>query len=108
MKKRYIYLLALIVFFTISTRLFTQTPEIQVKFIGNCGVHLTDGKNNLYVDFPYKSGAFNYMTYNPAELDSIPDNAYFLFTHKHPDHYSKKMLNQIKSKHKGNRSHLPG
>ncbi|MFZ1592161.1 MAG: MBL fold metallo-hydrolase [Chitinophagales bacterium] len=102
MNKRYRYLSALIVFFTISTRLFAQTPEIQVKFIGNCGVHLTDGKNNLYVDFPYKSGAFNYMTYNPAELDSIADNAYFLFTHKHPDHYSKKMLNQIKSKHKGN------
>lgn len=95
-------LLLLIVSFTITTFLYAQTPDIQVKFIGNCGIHLTDGKNNLYVDFPYQSGAFNYMTYNQAELDSIADNAYFLFTHKHPDHYSKKMLNLIKSKHKGN------
>lgn len=96
------YSLLLILFITITNVLFSQSTEIQVKFIGNCGVHLTDGKNNLYVDFPYKSGAFNYMTYNPVELDSIADNAYFLFTHKHQDHYSKKMLNLIKSKHKGN------
>lgn len=92
----------LIVFITISFHAFSQSSEIKATFIGNCGVHLTDGKSNLYIDFPYKSGAFGYMTYSASAIDSIENNSYFLFTHKHPDHYSRKVLNQIKSKHKGN------
>lgn len=69
-----------------------QQNEIRVKFIGNCGLYMTDGSLNVYIDFPYKSGAFNYMTYEKAELDSIRDNAVFIFTHRHPDHYSHKLL----------------
>ncbi len=80
---------------------FSQTNEIKIRFIGNCGLHLSDGKTNLYVDFPYKSGAFRYMKYNVAEIDSINENALFIFTHKHPDHYSKKMLRRVKGKLKG-------
>lgn len=102
MTKQYKNSLLLILFITITNVLFSQSPQIHVKFIGNCGLYLSDGKSNLYVDFPYKSGAFGYMAYNVAELDSIADNANFLFTHKHADHYSKKMLNLIKTKHKGN------
>lgn len=78
----------------------SQTNEIKIKFIGNCGLYLTDGKANLYVDFPYKSGAYGYMKYNPLEIDSIKENAIFLFTHRHADHYSKKILNKIKNKHR--------
>jgi len=81
---------------------FSQSNEIEIKFIGNCGLFLTDKNAHLYIDFPYKSGAFNYMKYDPSEIDSIKDNSFFLFTHRHPDHYSKKILRKIKSKHKGN------
>lgn len=42
------------------------------------------------------------MTYDESEIDSIQENAVFLFTHRHADHYSKKLLNRIKNKHKGN------
>ena len=75
--------------------------EIKVRFIGNCGLHLSDGDINLYVDFPYKSGAFNYMEYDKAELDSIKENSIFLFTHKHPDHYSIKNMRKTLRKKKG-------
>lgn len=81
---------------------FCQSNEIKIKFIGNCGLYLTDGKSNLYIDFPYKSGAYGYMKYDHAEIDSIKENSVFLFTHTHADHYSKKILKQIKRKHKGN------
>jgi hypothetical protein len=74
---------------------FSQSNEITIEFIGNCGLHLTDGEANLYVDFPYKSGAHNYMEFDQAELDSVKENAFFLFTHKHADHYSKKNLRKV-------------
>ena len=35
-----------------------------------------------------------------AEIDSIKENAIFIFTHKHPDHYSKKNLKRYKRKYK--------
>lgn len=77
---------------------FCQTNEIKIKFIGNCGLYLTDGNANLYIDFPYKSGAHNYMEYDKSELDSIKEKATFIFTHKHADHYSQKLLNRYDGK----------
>ena len=80
---------------------FSQLNEIKIRFIGNCGLYLSDGNTNLYTDFPYKSGAYGYMKYDPIEIDSIKENALFLFTHQHADHYSKKIIKQIQNKHKG-------
>ena len=83
-----------------STIGFNQTKEIKIKFIGNCGLDLTDGDLNIYVDFPYKSGTFNYMGFEKSELDSIKDHSIFLFTHNHPDHYSSKnMRKTLRKKH---------
>jgi len=77
-----------------------QTP-LEIEFIGNCGLHLSDGKTNIYVDFPYKSGAYGYMEYDSVRLDSIENNSIFLFTHKHADHYSRKLLKQILKERNG-------
>ena len=88
MKLKFVSLLLLI-----STFSFSQSNEIKLKFIGNAGLHLTDGGLNIYVDFPYKSGAFNYMEYGKEELDNIKDSSIFVFTHRHPDHYNKKLVN---------------
>lgn len=74
---------------------FSQEKEIKIHFIGNCGLHMTDGNIDVYMDFPYKSGAFGYMEYDKSFLDSIPENSIFIFTHKHADHYSKKVLKTI-------------
>lgn len=56
---------------------------------------MTDGTTNIYTDFPYKSGAHNYMEFNKNELDSIKNDSYFIFTHKHSDHYSKKNIKKV-------------
>ena len=88
-------------FLLISTLIFTsnlgfcQSSQIRIKFIGNCGLYLTDGNSNFYFDFPYKSGAHKYMEYDSSEIDSIKKNAIFIFTHRHADHYSKKILKKL-------------
>ncbi len=97
--KKYIFLI--ISFIIISNFGFGQNNEIKIKFIGNCGLYMTDGDLNLYLDFPYKSGAHNYMEYDSSELDSISNNSVFIFTHRHSDHYSKKILRKIKKEHEG-------
>ncbi len=85
----------LIIIIFVSNFGFSQSNEIKVKFIGNCGLYMTDGKSNFYIDFPYKSGAHNYMEYDKSEIDSIKDNAIFIFTHRHADHYSNKLLKKL-------------
>lgn len=57
---------------------------------------MTDGINNFYIDFPYKSGAHNYMEYDKSEIDAVKDNSFFIFTHRHADHYSEKLLKKMK------------
>lgn len=91
--------LAILLAWVCSTVMFAQSGTIQIEFIGNCGLHFTDGDTHLYVDFPYKSGAHNYMEFDAAALDSIQDSAFFLFTHRHYDHYSRKDIKQA-VKHK--------
>ena len=93
-----------LIFCLITVSNFSQTKEIQIKFIGNCGLHMTDGTTNFYIDFPYKSGAHGYMEFEESELDSIKDNSIFIFTHKHSDHYSKKNLKKV-MKEKGGQTY---
>ncbi|MCX6305037.1 MAG: hypothetical protein NT040_08720 [Bacteroidetes bacterium] len=82
----------------ISFLSFSQGGKIDIKFIGNCGFFMTDGNINLYIDFPYKSGAHGYMTYDPGLSDSIRDHSIFLFTHGHSDHYNKKLFKKTNQK----------
>jgi len=81
---------------------FSQSNEIRIRFIGNCGLHMTDGDLSIYADFPYKSGAHRYMEYDRSELDSISDHSIFIFTHRHADHYSKKLVKKLKGRVYGN------
>lgn len=101
MKLRHKIILSGLFSILISTIGFSQATEIKIEFIGNCGLHMTDGSTNIYVDFPYKSGAHSYMEFESAELDSIRDNSIFIFTHKHNDHYSKKNLRKVLKQKKG-------
>lgn len=79
---------------------FSQNTEITVRFIGNCGLAMSDGTTNIYFDFPYKSGAHHYMEYNLSELDSVKNNAIFIYTHKHSDHYTG-LVKKIAKNRKG-------
>ena len=67
--KIYKKLIIIIVIILISNYGYSQTNKITVKFIGNCGLYLTDGNLNIYIDFPYKSGAHNYMEYDKSEIE---------------------------------------
>jgi len=93
--------LPLIVFICCQGFLFAQPGEIKIAFIGNCGLHLTDGTTNIYVDFPYKSGAHHYMEYDQSALENIRENSIFIFTHKHSDHYSGRLLRKRSGKKYG-------
>lgn len=84
-----------LVFLLCTTYCHPQTGTITVRFIGNCGLYMSDGELDVYVDFPYKSGAFGYMEYPGSEIDSIKANATHIFTHRHPDHYSKKLVKKL-------------
>lgn len=87
---------------------FAQSNEISITFIGNAGIHMTDGKTHIYVDFPYTSGAYGYMEYDAAELSKIQDSAIFIFTHKHADHYAGKLVRKLNGKvyARGNRKKI--
>lgn len=90
-----------IVFLTlicVSNLTQSQSGEVNIRFIGNCGLYMTDGISNIYIDFPYKSGAHNYMEYDLAELDSVKTNPIFIYTHKHADHYSGKLVRKLAKK----------
>lgn len=75
-----------------------QTNQITVRFIGNCGLYMTDGNSNIYLDFPYKSGAHHYMEYNLAELDSVKNHPVFIYTHRHSDHFSGRLVRKLSKK----------
>ncbi len=86
------------IFLLVANSTSGQNEPIKIKLPGNCGIFMTDGNLNIYVDFPYKSGAHGYMTYNPHLLDSLPANAVFLYTHGHSDHYSRKLFKKTNQK----------
>lgn len=96
MKKIYYQIQLITTLILASNFGFCQSNEIKIKFIGNCGLYLTDKNSNIYIDFPYKSGAHNYMEYDKSEIDSVKEKSTFIFTHKHADHYSKSLLNKMK------------
>ena len=58
---------------------------ITLTFVGNAAIHLTDGRLTLITDFPYRSGAFGYMTYARDQAAAF-QNVVTLITHRHNDH----------------------
>ena len=95
---RFLKTLGLLTLIIISNLTFSQTSQISIRFIGNCGLYMTDGSSNIYIDFPYKSGAHNYMEYNLSELDSVKNNPIFIYTHKHSDHFSGRLVKRLAKK----------
>ncbi len=87
--------LLVFLFFLISNIGYSQNNEIKIRYIGNCGLHITDGTTHIYTDFPYKSGAHHYDEYDDSEIDRLKENAFYIFTHKHSDHYYKGKIKKI-------------
>ncbi|MBK7175006.1 MAG: MBL fold metallo-hydrolase [Bacteroidales bacterium] len=93
--KNLVKFLSVLTLLAVSIMSYSQTMEIKIRFIGNCGLYMTDGNTNIYVDFPYKSGAHNYMEYDLSELDSVKINPVFIYTHKHSDHFAGKVVKKL-------------
>lgn len=75
-----------------------QANEIKIRFIANSGFSMSDGHSTIYIDFPYKSGFYNYSEYDPSEVENIRDSSVLIFTHRHPDHYSGKLVRKLEKK----------
>jgi hypothetical protein len=72
---------------SLALALLVQLPDssLSVRFIGNEAFVITDGRTTIVTDFPYRSGAFGYMTYErPA---AFPGKVLALITHGHVDHF---------------------
>ena len=73
--------------------LFTSllcSEKLDIQYIGNASFVLSDGKKNVFIDFPYEAGAYGFaMDYS---LDSIitGDNNISIITHHHGDHWWRK------------------
>ena len=73
--------------------LFTSllcSEQLDIQYIGNASFVLSDGKKNVFIDFPYEVGAYGFaMDYS---LDSIitGDNNISIITHHHGDHWWRK------------------
>jgi L-ascorbate metabolism protein UlaG (beta-lactamase superfamily) len=59
---------------------------LEVRFIGNAAVEISDGKTTLVSDFPYRSGAFGYMSFEFEDVKPRGE-VLCLISHGHADHF---------------------
>lgn len=71
-----------------------ESRDLHIRYIGNAGFEISDGTWTLLVDFPYRSGAHGYMTFDSGELQAR-DRSLCLFTHVHADHFDPGSLERI-------------
>lgn len=72
----------------------SNAPSLEIGFIGNAAFVLHDGETTLVTDFPYVSGAYDYMTYEPgAAREMFPAGPVVaVITHRHTDHVDVERL----------------
>jgi hypothetical protein len=68
-----------------------QAGQLSIKFIGNAAFEISDGVTTLLSDYPYQSGAFGYMNYNPKTVQP-KGRVLCLITHEHADHFAPELL----------------
>lgn len=70
-------------------------PESRtIRYIGNAGFEISDGRSTVLLDFPYESGAYGYMTFGDRELEPRPGSL-CLVTHAHADHFASAAMQRI-------------
>ena len=69
----------------------TQPARLDIRFIGNMAVSISDGAVTVMTDFPYQSGYSQYMTYPAAEIRSSTPSTLSLITHRHGDHWERSL-----------------
>ncbi|MCI0707016.1 MAG: MBL fold metallo-hydrolase [Ignavibacteriae bacterium] len=68
-----------------------QDNTLTIRFIGNEAFEISDGRTTLLTDYPYRSGAFGYMTYDDKSVQP-KGNVILLITHGHADHFDGSLL----------------
>lgn len=76
--------LSLLCFFTISS--YVSAQEIAVNFIANASIRITNGKQVIFTDFPYVSGAFGHMIYTYPYFIEQNNDVTTLITNRFADH----------------------
>lgn len=69
-----------------------QSPALEFTFIGNEAVAVSDGRMLLVSDYPYKSGVFGSMRYDPSLLQPAGRSVVLLITHRHDDHFDPRAV----------------
>lgn len=85
-----------------------QPGPLEVRFIGNMAVAVTDGTVTLVTDFPYESGYSGYMTYAPSAIRSTTGTTLALITHRHRDHWDDRCSRQRTGRLRGRPTSPPG
>lgn len=70
-----------------------HAKPLEAEFIGNEAFRITDGDNILLTDFPYKSGAYDSMTYE-FDFPGTTGNVLSLITHRHADHFDPVLFSE--------------
>lgn len=89
-----------LIFIAVLSGFKAFSQPVKISFIGNCAFKIQLDTLLVFSDFPYKSGAYGYMTYT---LDSVyhGERGIALITHKHNDHFSGKEFSKTKLKRVG-------
>lgn len=69
--------------------------RMSIRFIGNAGIEISDRREAVLIDFPYRSGAFGYQKYGSNELFVRKPGARCFFTHAHDDHFDLGLAKKI-------------
>jgi len=84
----------LLVLVLLASNASAAAAPMRARFIGNAAVEITDGQFTMLTDFPYQSGAFGYMTYDPAAV-APRGKSVCLITHAHRDHFAGDLVKRI-------------
>lgn len=84
------FFLSLVCFCTLSS--FASAQDVAVNFIANASIRITDGKQVIFTDFPYVSGAFGHMFYTYPYFVEQNNDVTTLITNRFTDHHDPEKL----------------
>lgn len=64
--------------------------ELTVTFIGNMGVHVTDGRVAILTDFPYDAQG-RFMPWSAEHVPAMGRRTLCVITHSHRDHFAREL-----------------
>ncbi|MCP5382614.1 MAG: MBL fold metallo-hydrolase [Kordiimonadaceae bacterium] len=69
-----------------------HAKDISINFIANSTVRITDGEHVLFTDFPYVSGAYDYMQYTYPYFVEQDNDVTTLISNRLTDHFDPEVF----------------